>query len=65
MAVERISIPDLKRKLDARESFLLIDVRNLTEIETKGAIPGAIHIPMHELERRMADIPQDVEVVFY
>ena len=62
---ERIAIPDLKKKLDSGEKFLLIDVREDWELKQDGAIPGAIHIPMGELDSRMKDIPKDVEVVFY
>jgi hypothetical protein len=62
---ERIAISDLKKKIDSGEKFLLIDVREDWEIKQDGAIPGAIHIPMGELDARMKDIPKDVEVVFY
>ena len=62
---ERIAIPDLKKKLDGGEKFLLIDVREDWELKQDGAIPGAIHIPMGELDARMKDIPKDVELVFY
>ncbi len=62
---ERIAISDLKQKLDSGEKFLLIDVREDWELEENGAIPGAIHIPMAELDMRMKDIPKDVQLVFY
>jgi len=62
---ERIAISDLKQKLDSGEKFLLIDVREDWELEENGAIPGAIHIPMAELDMRMKDIPKDVDLVFY
>ena len=62
---ERIAISDLKEKLDSGEKFLLIDVREDWELKADGAIPGAIHIPVAELDQRMKDIPKDVEVVFY
>lgn len=62
---ERIAVNDLKKKLDSGEKFLLIDVREDWEIKQDGAIPGAIHIPVAELDARMKDIPKDVEVVFY
>jgi rhodanese-related sulfurtransferase len=62
---ERIAVPDLKKKLDSGEKFLLVDVREDSEIKDEGAIPGAVHIPMGELDQRMKDIPKDVEVVFY
>ncbi|MBI2818301.1 MAG: rhodanese-like domain-containing protein [Acidobacteria bacterium] len=62
---ERIAINDLKKKLDSGEKFLLVDVREDWEIKQDGAIPGAIHIPVADLDARMKDIPKDVEVVFY
>ena len=62
---QRIAIPDLKKKLDSGEKLLLIDVREDWEIKQNGAIPGAIHIPMGELDERMKDIPKDVEIIFY
>ncbi len=62
---ERIVISELKQKLDSGEKLLLIDVREDWELEKDGAIPGAIHIPVAELDMRMKDIPKDVELVFY
>ena len=62
---ERIAVSDLKKKIDSGETFLLIDVREDNELEENGAIKGAIHIPMGELDARMADIPKDIELVFY
>jgi hypothetical protein len=62
---ERIAVNDLKKKLDSGEKFILIDVREDWELKQNGAIPGAIHIPMGELDARMKDIPKDVELVFY
>ena len=62
---ERIAINELKQKLDSGEKFLLIDVREDWELEENGAIPGAIHIPMAELDMRMKDIPKDIQLVFY
>ena len=63
--IERIAIPTLKEKLESGDTFLLIDVREDWELEADGAIKSAIHIPMGELEARMADIPKDIELVFY
>lgn len=62
---ERIAVSELKAKLDAGETFILVDVREDSELEENGAIKGAIHIPMGELDNRMEDIPKDVELVFY
>ena len=61
----RIAISDLRKKLNSGEQLLLIDVREDWELDSNGATPGAIHIPVAELDNRMKDIPKDVELVFY
>jgi predicted sulfurtransferase len=53
----------LKQMLDRGEKVLVIDVRTDDEVKT-GSIPGAIHIPMEQLEARMKDVPRDVQLVF-
>jgi rhodanese-related sulfurtransferase len=53
----------LKAKLAAGEKVLVIDVRSDEEIKS-GSIPGAIHIPMEQLEARMKDVPKDIQLVF-
>jgi len=63
--VARIAVMDLKSKIESGDRFLLIDVREDWELEQNGAIAGAIHIPMGELDARMPDIPKDAEIVFY
>ncbi len=62
---KHLSISELKEKLNSGEQLLLIDVREDWELDSNGAIPGAIHIPVAELDNRMKDIPKDVELVFY
>ena len=62
---ERIAASDLKKKMDSGEKILLIDVREDAELKQEGAIPGAIHIPVGDLDKRMKDIPKDVELLFY
>lgn len=42
----------------------LIDVRTEAEV-AQGMIDGAVHIPLHMLPLRAADIPQDKPVVIY
>jgi len=56
--------PDaLQQMLDRGEKVLVIDVRTDDEVKS-GSIPGAIHIPMDQLEARMKDVPRDVQLVF-
>ena len=61
---ERLAVDALKAQLDAGAELLLIDVREDHEVAS-GSIPGAIHIPVGELEARMPDIPKDVRLVFF
>lgn len=44
------------------EAHLLLDVRTLEEYE-EVRIPGAINIPLDELEDRMAEVPVDEPIV--
>ena len=63
-AEQRADIDELKAALDAGATMLLIDVREDWEVAS-GSMPGSIHIPVAELERRMPDIPKDVRLVFF
>ncbi len=54
---------ELKARLAKGETVLVIDVRNDEEVRS-GSIPGAVHIPMDQLEARMKDVPKDVRLVF-
>lgn len=65
MAAERIPIPELQKKLEAGKNFIVVDVRELSERKESGAIPGAIHIPMAQIEKRMGELPKNAEIVFY
>lgn len=60
----RLDVDELQAQLDAGAELLLIDVREDHEVES-GSIPGAIHVPVGELEARMPDIPKDVRLVFF
>jgi predicted sulfurtransferase len=59
-----VEVDLLKQALDDGATVLLIDVRETHEIAS-GSIPGAIHVPVGELESRMDDIPKDVRLVFF
>jgi rhodanese-related sulfurtransferase len=63
-ATARETTPDaLQQMLDRGEKVLVIDVRTDDEVKS-GSIPGAIHLPMDQLEARMKDVPKDVQLVF-
>ena len=42
----------------------LIDVRTPTEV-LAGTIPGAVNIPLDDLRSRLAEIPQDKELLVF
>lgn len=62
-ALEPVSRAELLRRKKAGAAFV-IDVRPLDEF-TAGHIPGAVHLPLAELERRLAELPRDQEIVAY
>jgi rhodanese-related sulfurtransferase len=61
---ERIPISELDKKLKGGK-IVLVDVRDASEMKESGAIPGAIHIPMVEVEKRLGEFPKNAEIVFY
>ena len=66
------SVPDvvalrsdyLKRLIDAREAGGLVDMRKPSEYRA-GHLPGAISLPITELDRRFREIPRAPRVVLY
>ncbi len=52
-AVREVSIGDVRRMLDAKESIILLDVRDKHEFE-EGHIPGAMNISRGSLEFKAA-----------
>ncbi|HZG84521.1 rhodanese-like domain-containing protein [Paenibacillus sp.] len=53
---------EVRRRLDAGEQLVIIDVREDEEVAA-GIIPGARHIPMGTIPERMSDIPKEGEVI--
>jgi len=62
----RISAEELKRRIDSGEDFTIIDVRNPTAwAQSDTMMPGAIRIPMDELQQQLKRIPKRRPVVAY
>jgi adenylyltransferase/sulfurtransferase len=57
-------VKELKRRLDAREDFFLLDVREPNEFQI-GRIPGSTLIPLGEVPQRVDEIPRDKEIVVH
>jgi rhodanese-related sulfurtransferase len=64
--VPRITVEELKRRMDAREDFTVIDVRNPNAwAETDTVIPEAIRVPLDKVEENLLRIPKTRAVVAY
>jgi len=62
----RMTPLELKEKLDRHEAVTVVDLRHsLDFLPEPYTIPGAIRIPMEELDKRNSEIPRDQEVVLY
>ncbi|WP_240377920.1 sulfurtransferase TusA family protein [Bacillus piscicola] len=56
-----IDLEELRSKVDSQEAITILDVREPAEYAF-GHIPGAINIPLGELEDRMVEINQENDV---
>ncbi|MBK8312658.1 MAG: hypothetical protein IPL01_00950 [Acidobacteria bacterium] len=63
---DRISIKELKRKMDCREDMVIIDSRAGTAlIGSAVRIKGAIHITLDDLAARLSELPKNKEIIIY
>ena len=58
-----IDVKTLSEKMAGKNPPLVLDVREPPELQAEGMIEGALHIPMNEIPGRLAEIPEDREVV--
>ena len=64
--VPRITVQELKAKMDKGEDTVIIDVRAGREYtDSKIKMKGAIRIPIVQLETRINELPRDKEIVTY
>jgi rhodanese-related sulfurtransferase len=62
--LEPVSRDELSQRLSSGEELVVLDVRPAEEFAA-GHLPGAVSIPLAELERRLEQLPKDREVVAY
>ena len=60
---EAVGTDELRHRVPAGD-VVLLDVRPTPEF-TAGHLPGAVHVPLEELADRLAELPDDREVVAY
>ncbi|HZJ54446.1 MAG TPA: VTT domain-containing protein [Myxococcaceae bacterium] len=66
LRVARLSPGELKRRLDAGEELVVVDLRHRREVEESGTtLPGALQISPDELDRRHREISRGREVVLF
>jgi len=64
LAVARITPEELKAKLEAGEEIVVVDVRSALESDVD-SVPGALRIPLEDLETRHDDIPRDRDIILF
>jgi len=57
-----ISPEEVKKKLSSKENAVIVDVRWPDEVRA-AHIEASIHVPLNQLEKRMAELPKDKQLV--
>jgi membrane protein DedA with SNARE-associated domain len=66
LRVSRLSAGELKRRLDAGDDVVLVDLRHRREVEDSGStLPGALQISPEELDRRHGEIARGRDVILF
>jgi membrane protein DedA with SNARE-associated domain/rhodanese-related sulfurtransferase len=66
LRMARISVADLYALMEAGQKPIVVDVRSHTARTLQPRwIPGAIHVPVDDVGRHLADLPRDREIVVY
>ncbi|MFQ5907018.1 MAG: ArsR/SmtB family transcription factor [bacterium] len=62
-ALQPMAAPELLEEVQS-DQVIILDVRPFREYQ-QGHIPGAISLPLSELEARLEELPRDAEIVAY
>jgi membrane protein DedA with SNARE-associated domain/rhodanese-related sulfurtransferase len=66
LRMARINVDELYKLMGAGEAPLIVDVRSPTALTLDPRrIPGALHVPLLEVEQHLKDFPRDREIVAY
>jgi|SRR5215472_6331169 len=66
LRIARITVEELKEKIDAGEQVTIVDLRHSLDFEAEPeTIPGALHMEAKELEQNGHRLPRDGEVVLF
>ena len=62
----RVTVDEVKERMDRGEPFTFIDARNPEAWgEAESKLPGAIRIPVDDLDQHLTEIPHDRAVIVY
>ncbi len=62
--IVEITVEELKSKIDKKEKFILLDVREIHEYEI-AKIPGSKLIPLGELEKRVGELDKSAKLIVH
>src|SRR5213083_705917 len=66
LRMARITVTELRQKLDAGENPVILDLRSKAELERDpSVIQGAIHLVLDEVEARRHEFPHDRDIIVY
>ena len=66
MEATRVTVDEVKERMDRGEVFTFVDTRNPTAWDQAGTkLPGAIRVPTNEVEQHLEKIPRDRSVITY
>jgi len=66
LRIARITPEELKRRLDAGDGIVVLDLRAALDLQTMPyTIPGALQVNAEDLERRRGELPRGGEIVLY
>jgi len=66
LRMARITVDELRQKLDAGETPLIFDLRSSAAVEQDPTlIQGAIHLSIEDIEKRLSEFPRDRDIIVY
>ena len=62
----RITVAELKKRMEAGEDFTVIDTRNPQAwAQSEEMVPEAIRVPLDNLDKNISSIPKNKPIVAY
>lgn len=66
MEATRVTVDEVKERMDRGEEFTFVDTRNPKAWEEATAkLPGAIRVPADQVQERLDEIPHERTVITY